>query len=526
MERSEHPWKPRRALLLAVYLFGLSPVKATFPFSDHDQAPPSPRRQWNPPNLGRYRDTLRQGSPEALEKGKQLVDPRKEYRLPDLIDLAQQLNPATRAAWQSAKAALALVGVAKSAYYPYLSLAAAAGYTRLFVPFPKIQINQAAIRSALASGGLAQNALTLTNGNPLHFDVLYQSELTVKWLLFDFGQREAKVSAAREGLLIANVGFNAAHQRVVFEVSQGYYAYNLARESVKVAESALQTAETVHSAVDARVSEGLATQPDLLQASQQLAQSQYDLERARGSERDAFVDMMEAIGLSPSVPIRVSQGFSGSVGVDLETPLVNLVTRALSQRPDLVASLAKVRAAEDRVKAIRASYFPSISVLGNVGYGRERVSLNSADTFDSSAPTFGISLAIDLPVFDGFLRYRSLQAAQAELQAASAQLEQTRDDTVRQVWKAYTDLRTAIRSRAAAVALLQSSQAAYDAVLASFKLGLATYTDIVTNETKLTSARNAVFQSESAVYQATTGLAYAMGELGNTSKITYQTPGK
>ena len=76
------------------------------------------------------------------------------------------------------------------------------------------------------------------------------------------------------------------------------------------------------------------------------------------------------------------------------------------------------------------------------------------------------------------------------------------------------------------MALLQSSQAAYDAVLASFKLGLATYTDIVTNETKLTSARNAVFQSESAVYQATTGLAYAMGELGNTSKITYQTPGK
>jgi hypothetical protein len=97
--------------------------------------------------------------------------------------------------------------------------------------------------------------------------------------------------------------------------------------------------------------------------------------------------------------------------------------------------------------------------------------------------------SFDLQVFDGFFRDRSLQAARAELDAASQQLEQTRDQAVREVWKSYTDLRTAIRSGAAAAALLKSSQGAYDSVLASFKLGFSTYTDVVTNETKLTSAR-------------------------------------
>src|SRR6202165_925642 len=160
------------------------------------------------------------------------------------------LRPATRAAWQNARQALALVGVSKSAYYPFLSLAAAAGYTRFFVPFPKLEVNQAALEKVLASGGPVQTAVTLTEGNPLHFDILYQSELTMKWLLFDFGQRDATVNAAREGLLIANVAFNATHQRLVLEVSQGFYAYNLARESVKVAESSSQTADTVHSAVE------------------------------------------------------------------------------------------------------------------------------------------------------------------------------------------------------------------------------------------------------------------------------------
>jgi outer membrane protein TolC len=178
---------------------------------------PAPDRPWDPPNLPAYENALRKSSTEALGKGKELVDVRKEYTLADLIDLAEQLNPATRAAWQNARQALALVGVSKSAYYPFLSLlAAAAGYQRFFVPFPKLQVSQAAIKKALASGGSLQTAVTLTEGDPLHFDVLYQSELTMKWLLFDFGQRDATVSAAREGLLIANVAFNATHQRVVF----------------------------------------------------------------------------------------------------------------------------------------------------------------------------------------------------------------------------------------------------------------------------------------------------------------------
>ncbi len=346
-------WLPYGAVMAVAYMFGLSQARAAGRPSGPDQVPPSSQRQWAPSNLAGYQDTLQKSSAEALEKGKELVDVRKEYTLPDLVDLAERLNPATRAAWQNAKQALALVGVSKSAYYPFLSLAASAGYTRFFVPFPKLEVNQAALKRALASGGPLLSAVSLTEGTPLHFDILYQSELTMKWLLFDFGQRAATVSAAREGLLIANVAFNATHQRVVFEVSQSFYAYNLARESVKVAESASETAQTVRSSVEARVQNALATQPELLQAEQQLAQAQFNLEKARGSERDAFVDLMNAIGLSPSIRIRIAESFSGSVEIDLETPLVSLVMRALSQRPDLVVSLAKVRAAEDKIKQLR-----------------------------------------------------------------------------------------------------------------------------------------------------------------------------
>ncbi len=119
MEYFEHSWLPYCMFMLVACLFGVSQVRAAGLASARDQVPPSSQRQWAPPNLAGYQNTLQKSSAEALEKGKELVDFRKEYTLLDLIDLAEQLDPATRAAWQNARQALALVGVSKSAYLPF-----------------------------------------------------------------------------------------------------------------------------------------------------------------------------------------------------------------------------------------------------------------------------------------------------------------------------------------------------------------------------------------------------------------------
>jgi len=172
LKKSRFRRLPGCAAIVAASWLGLLRIEPAVQASNREQAPPAPNRPWAPPNLPAYENALRKGTPEALEKGKELVDVRKEYTLADLIDLAEQLNPATRAAWQNAKQALALVGVSKSAYYPFLSLAASAGYKRFFVPFPKLEINQAALQRAIATGGPLLSAVSFTEGTPLHFDIL------------------------------------------------------------------------------------------------------------------------------------------------------------------------------------------------------------------------------------------------------------------------------------------------------------------------------------------------------------------
>ena len=58
--------------------------------------------------------------------------------------------------------------------------------------------------------------------------------------------------------------------------------------------------------------------------------------------------------------------------------------------------------------------------------------------------------------------------------------EAGRDAAVREVWKAYTDLKTALRKQESAAKLLTASQNAFDAVLESYKQGLSTYPEIAT----------------------------------------------
>src|SRR2546425_3737548 len=60
------------------------------------QVAPTPSTYWRSPDLRDYTRALK-----ATEAP--LIDPNKRYGLPELIDLAQRVNPETRVAWEAAR---------------------------------------------------------------------------------------------------------------------------------------------------------------------------------------------------------------------------------------------------------------------------------------------------------------------------------------------------------------------------------------------------------------------------------------
>lgn len=452
--------------------------------SGEDITPPAPDRAWSPPGLNEYEQELsRMG--EANSNEVEIV-PGKIYGLPELIDIAERNHPETRVAWEEARAEASALGLSESAYYPYLAALASENFEHELT----------ALKTVFPANGVEENA-----------------GFELSWLLLDFGGRKAAVDEAKEKLMMANVNFNATHQQIVFAVTKSFYDLNTARQQVEVAESSLQAAQIVVEAANERFSNGLATKPEVLQAEQQTAQADYDLEAAKGTLSDARVDLVDDLGIIPKGEIQVAEIPEEPIEESMAESLDDLVDRALSQRPDLVAKLANLKECQAKVRKARSEYYPKVSLMADAGWSKLDVDAYNSPYVGNSKPDYGVGIAVELPIFDGFARRNSLRIAESELKAAVDKLADNRDTAVEEVMKAYIDLNTALRKQDASEALLSAAQSAFDASLEAYKDGLGTYVDVVNAQRNLATARGTVVDARSAIFTSRTDLALSVGDL-------------
>ncbi|MEA3156050.1 MAG: hypothetical protein QOK44_3639 [Betaproteobacteria bacterium] len=438
--------------------------------------------------MGSYSAQVRAGETQAAVE----VSDRKAYELAELIDIAQRTNPETRVAWENARQAAIRAGMVASTYYPMLAVQAAGAYEHVASTIPK---------SVDPRGFFRADARAVI---PM---------VTLKWLMFDFGGREASLASAKEQLAAANFGFNARHQKIVFDVTRAYYSLNTVSSRVEVARSALRSAQTVQQAAESRLRQGLTTAPEVLQAREQAARAAYEVEEASALEIDARMALLEAMGVRPTSALQVADLSQRPLPPALEDAADKFVDTAFENRPDLLARVAVLRSKDAEIRKARAEYYPRITASGHLGQNIGQVRVNGAPWSTVNEPVYGIGIAIEVPLFDAGLRRKRLQLAQAERRAAEEELNLARDRIEREVVKAYDDLKVAFRKREAAVALLDAADRAYASALQSYRRGVATYVDVVTSQTNLTRAQTTDTETRALVFTATAALAFNTGEI-------------
>jgi len=459
---------------------------------------PAPDRSWTVPNTPAYSALALKPSAVARSPvdgaDRPVIDPGRDYELAELIDIAERTNPETRVAWERAREAALGVGIAESAYAPMLSAQAVAAVQRVPAPLPKTVLNPQGFFVADTQ--------------------FFLPALTLKWLLFDFGGKQATVDATKEAVAAANFGFNATHQKIVLDVTRAYYAVNAVQGRVEVARAALNEAQTLQDAAESRRSRGLATLPEVLQAREKTARGAYELQEAIAGQTDARMALLEAMGVRPTTPLRVA-GLSGrALPAMVEDTAEKLVDRALAQRPDLLARVAVVRAREADIRKAQSEFYPRILVTGNVLQNIGRVHTTDVPGWAGVNDTgYSVGIAIELPLYDGSLRKNRLGVAESQRRVAEEELELARDRTARQVVKAYEDLKVALRQREAAVALLSAADRSYDAAIDSYRSGVATFVDVTNAQTALTKARTVDTETRSSVFTAVAALAFGTGDI-------------
>ncbi|HTR16976.1 MAG TPA: TolC family protein [Acetobacteraceae bacterium] len=439
----------------------------------------------NPPRPSRYASDFTRANAVP-------IDPARRYDLAGLIDLAQRNNPETREAWERARQAALAVGLVETTYVPQISAEAIGGFQHTPLPIPT---------NLIPKGYFTANTR----------EVL--PTLTAKWLLFDFGQRAGTEQAARANSFVANVAFTGAHQKLIYAVSRDYFALGAARGRLHVAQQALKTALVVQDASEMRQVHGLGTITELAQARRQTAQERFNLARATGDEHAAYAALVASMGVAPSTRIETADSTELALPAAPSEDVDQFIQDALANRPDIIASLGKIRAAEATLSSARATYYPTIGLEAQAYQNVGGLSTNGSSYYSVNEPGANILLKLSLPLFDGGARDARVETARAEVEAAHASLDQARDTAVKQVTNAYDALRTSFAEYAAALTLNEAAQTAYDAALDAYRHGVGTYTDLVNNETALSQAQSEKEDAHANVFTAAAALAFATGSI-------------
>ncbi len=409
--------------------------------------------------------------------------------LAELTDLALILNPRTRQAWLSARAEAAAVGIENADDWPTIT--------------------------ALYSHRIGRQ-ISGTTGVPVPVQTTYGPSISLSYVLFDFGQGAAASDAANFRVLAANLAQNRTLQEVAIQVEQAYYRVLAFDYLVRASRDALKNFETALDATQRRRTSGLATAGDEYRAETQVGQARLTLTRNSGELSKARGQLANAAGLPVNYDLQLKPVTELPTVTEIKQSLETLIEKAKANRPDLIASEARARAARASATATSRAGLPSLSFISN--YGRVMYT-NGAPGGAGSPPgtqrpsqdvyQFGFNL--NIPIFNGFKDTYSVRRAEEQAAQAESVRDQLLNQTELDVWQAYYDLQTAASSVASTGNLVKSATESAAASAARYKAGVGSLLDFITAQQDDTNARVAQIQSYLDWYSALARLNFSLG---------------
>jgi TolC family type I secretion outer membrane protein len=398
--------------------------------------------------------------------------------LVQLTDLALRRNPRTRAGWEAVRASEAGVELARAGYWPQLDASVTGQRSR-----------------SLNFSGLPSNAQTR-----------YGANVSLNYLLWDFGVRRGRLDQGRFELASAKLTQDQTMQDVILQVEQAYYQVLGLQAVVDVDRQSLQDAETNLAAARDRRASGLATVGDVYKAEAAMAGSKLALQQAEGQLAVARGSLATVIGEAPDTALQLAEWTDESATDLPQLTVEQMMADAREARPALLAAKAQQQVAAAKLSATRGSGLPVVNLDANAGRTRVR------DVGDSSQ--FSALVTLKIPLFAGFGDRAAIRQAEAQLQNAAVGVDDMRSQVELQVWQSYQNLMAAAAALESSAAQLKSATLAAEVSSARYRSGLETILEVLTAQTTLANARVQQVQARLDLAAARAALGHAVGGLG------------
>ena len=306
----------------------------------------------------------------------------QDPQLQELVRTALKQNYDLQLATERINAARAQLAITRSNLFPQLS------------------------GNATFNGGREQNFQTKFNFLSLAADASFQLDF--------FGRLRRATEAARAQLMATEEAKNVVTLTLVSDVASDYFALLQLDLELQITRDTVTTQEGSVKLTSLRLSHGVATKLDVLQAQQVLdtANAQIpDLERQIGQEEDAISILLG------NYPGGVPRGRALAEQVLPPDVPPGLPSSLLERRPDIREAEQTIVAANADIGVAKAEFFPQISLTGSGGGGFGRSSAFS-NLMSSQIAIWSYGAQVSQPIFTGGALRGNLHLAESQEQQA------------------------------------------------------------------------------------------------------------
>lgn len=356
-----------------------------------------------------------------------------------------------------------------------------------FDRFPTVEARAGFVRQRLSRDGIGGAAADRTfNTYDAGFDALWELDI--------FGRISRSIEAAEAETEAAEADLAALMVTILSDVGRGYIELRGAQLELNVAERNVRNQSETLDLITRQADSGRASNLDVVRARSQLRLSEATIPPLKARVTAAINRLGVLTGETPGL-LEAELSTVQPLPSMPESVAVGDATSLIRRRPDLRAAERRVQAATARYGVAAANLYPSVSILGSIGF--QSISLSDF----GSGPTnrFSVGPQINWAAFN--LGRVQAQVAQADAQARSALLtfEQSVLEALEEIQTAMSNFNREEERRQSLVEAASAAGSAARLSRVRYEGGLDDFLDVLDAERTLLQAENQLAVSETTV---------------------------
>lgn len=369
------------------------------------------------------------------------VEKNIDMTLERCIELALGNNPRINAAFHDILASDTRIKQVWSNYFPQLSWQT--GYTR--------------IRQLQLSDALGKN---------LTFNYFILGQITFQQMLYDFGVTQNQATIKRLDYEAYKTTLGATINDVIYQTKDAYYNLLLAFESKKVAEDTVNKFEMFYNQAKAFYEIGMNPKVDVTIAEVNLSNAKLQLIQADNAVNLAIARLNNIMGVPFIDQYNVQERLQYQ---PVDITFNKAVDIAREARPELKLAELKVESANQTLKLVKKSYFPTLSVEGQYQLGGRSWTNNYGYNFGGY---------LNFPTVNGMLIKNEIQEARYLYDKELANARNTQNQIYLEIQNAFLTLEEKKNQMPVALLGVKQSKENYELSYGRYRVGEANPTEL------------------------------------------------